>query len=153
MTAITLELLAHTETQRRDGSLRRARQYRDFLVGIVGELLVLAEKRIRNGETNVKSHMFLKIVLAQVEAAERGGPVDVEVARAMRDSLAFCDSLLNERVAGIDWECSVRSSRSPDGDGTVLRVGGLADLDQGFGFQVPDSDFDWNVFFTNESLC
>ncbi len=153
MTAITLELLAHIETQRRDGSLHRTRQYRDFLVGIVRELLGIAERRIRSGETNVKSHMFLSIVLAQVDAVERGGPVEMEVARAMRDSLEFCERLLSEKAAGIDWEYSVRSSRSPDGDGVVLGGGGLADLDQGFGFQVADGDFDWNVFFTNESLC
>ena len=102
----------------------------------------LAERRIRNGETNVKSHMFLSMVLAQVEAAEQGGPVDVDVSRAMRDSLAFCEGLLSERAAGMDWEYSVRSSRAPGGDGAVLGGGGVADLSQGFGSQVPDGDFD-----------
>ncbi|KAK3311212.1 uncharacterized protein B0T15DRAFT_482296 [Chaetomium strumarium] len=105
-TAISLELLSHVETQRGDGSLRRAPQYRGFLKQVVrGRLVELSAERIRQGETNVKSHMFLSMILAQVEAVEEGKEVEVEVARAARDSLAFCEGWEFEGF-GVDpdWE-------------------------------------------------
>ncbi|KAF7184681.1 hypothetical protein CNMCM7691_006043 [Aspergillus felis] len=72
--AISLELLAHVETQRLNGTLHRTRQYRDFLKQAVRDLISLSEERIRQGETNVKNHMFLSMILAQAEAVEAGVP-------------------------------------------------------------------------------
>ncbi|KAK4148412.1 hypothetical protein C8A00DRAFT_19752, partial [Chaetomidium leptoderma] len=97
--AIGLELLGHVETQRSDGSLHRTRQCRTYLKQVVRDLVALAEDRIRQGETNVKSHMFLSMVLAQVEAVEETGggeAVDLarRLARAARDSLGFCEGLV-----------------------------------------------------------
>ncbi|RAK70945.1 uncharacterized protein BO72DRAFT_473633 [Aspergillus fijiensis CBS 313.89] len=83
--AISLELLAHAETQR---------------LNVVRDLVVLSEDRIRQGETNVKNHMFLRMILAQVEAVETGKAVEIEVARAARDSLELCNTMLQTREHG-----------------------------------------------------
>lgn len=98
LTAVGLELMAHTEAQRLDGTLGRAGAYRDMLRGAVRDLLSLSEERIRLGETNVKSHMFLGMILAQVEAVEAGLPVELEVARSARDSLQLCYGILSARA-------------------------------------------------------
>ncbi|KAL2131234.1 hypothetical protein VTI74DRAFT_5385 [Chaetomium olivicolor] len=151
MTAISLELLAHVEAQARDGSLHRTRRYRDFLKQAVRDLIALSEERIRMGETNVKSHMFLSMILAQVEAVEEEREVAVEVARAARDSLVFCEGLLSARVEGGDAGGRLQSE-SPAGGGTVIGGGGMDGV-QGSGFEGLGGDFDWEVFFTNEYLC
>lgn len=98
LTAVSLELLAHAEAQRLDGTLDRARAYRDMLKQAVRDLIALSEERIRLGETNVKSHMFLCMTLAQVEAVEAGVPVELQVARGARDSLEFCHEILSART-------------------------------------------------------
>ncbi|KAK4240628.1 hypothetical protein C8A03DRAFT_41841 [Achaetomium macrosporum] len=113
-TAISLELLSHVETQQRDGSLRQAPQYRGFLKQVVRDLIALSAERIRKGETNVKSHMFLTMILAQAEAVEEGKEVEVEVARAARDSLEFCEVGYSTRPSLViyDLHQQLRISRS-----------------------------------------
>ncbi|KAK7717699.1 hypothetical protein SLS64_003194 [Diaporthe eres] len=101
LTAVGLELIAHAEAQRLDGTLGRAGAYRDMLKGAVRDLLSLSEERVRLGETNVKSHMFLSMILAQVGALEAGLSVELEVARATRDSLEFCYGILSLRARSI----------------------------------------------------
>ncbi|KAJ5460447.1 uncharacterized protein N7458_001999 [Penicillium daleae] len=95
--AISLELLTHVETQRLNGMLHRTRQYLDFLKQAVRDLISLSKERIRQGETNVKNHMFLSMILAQAEAVEARIPVELQVAHAARDSLELCDDLLKLR--------------------------------------------------------
>ncbi|KKY37383.1 putative c6 zinc finger domain protein [Diaporthe ampelina] len=100
LTAVGLELIARTEAQRLDGTLGRTRAYRDMLKGAMRDLLSLSEERIRLGETNVKSHMFLSMVLAQGEAVEAALPVELEVARSARDSLQLCYGILTAGIVG-----------------------------------------------------
>ncbi|KAG6365763.1 hypothetical protein INS49_007374 [Diaporthe citri] len=114
LTAVGLELIAHAEAQRLDGTLGRVGAYRDMLKGAVRDLLLLSEDRIRLGETNVKSHMFLRMILAQVEAVEAGVPVELEVARGTRDSLEFCYGILSLRATSIP-----ESSAAPADAGVV----------------------------------
>lgn len=142
-TAITLALLSHLETQRGDGSLHRAPQYRRFLMQVVRDLVGLAERRIRHGETNVKSHFFLSIVLAQVEAVEQGREVEVEVARAARDSLEFCEGLLAARAEGMGANDLPSHAESLADDDAIFGQGG----DLQFG-----SDFDCGIFSANGYL-
>ncbi|KAF7126148.1 hypothetical protein CNMCM5793_002570 [Aspergillus hiratsukae] len=137
--AISLELLAHVETLRLNGTLHRTRQYADFLKQAVRDLIALSEERIRLGETNVKNHMFPSMILAQAEAVEAGGEVEVRVARAARDSLELCDNLLKTRE-------DTGSSRmpSPDDAGAGLVAAGM----EGFG-----PDFGWESFFPDAGLA
>lgn len=91
---ISRELLAEAETQRVDGTLQRNSLYRKLLKQAVRDMILLAEERIRRGETNVKNHMFLEMVLVQVEAVEEGIPCEAKIAQSGRDSLEFCYNLL-----------------------------------------------------------
>ncbi|AEO54374.1 hypothetical protein MYCTH_44521 [Thermothelomyces thermophilus ATCC 42464] len=149
--AVSLELLAHAEAQRRDGSLRRSAHLRGALVRAVAHLLAHAEARVARGaETNVKLHMFLSMVLAQVRALEeqeqeeqgsdhdnddddrRGGSVEAAIARAARDSLRFCCGLLSARAAA-------------EGNLAAVGIEGMPGFDfDGFGEEVA-----WESFFSN----
>ncbi|GFF46664.1 hypothetical protein IFM58399_07852 [Aspergillus lentulus] len=134
--AISLELLAHVETQRLNGTLHRTHQYHDFLKQAVRDLIAQSEERILLGETNVKNHMFLSMILAQAEAVEAGGEVEVWVARAARDSLELCDGLLKTRE-----DAGPSRMASPDEAG--LAAAGM----EGFG-----PDFGWEPFFPDGEL-
>lgn len=144
LTAVGLELIAHAEAQRLDGTLGRVSAYRDMLKGAVRDLLSLSEERIRLGETNVKSHMFLNMILGQVEAVEAGVPVELEVARSTRDSLEFCYGILTLRAR------SIPEALAPPADSGVVAAG--TDEFQGyenynmFGMGV---DFDWDSIMSD----
>ncbi|TVY86543.1 Transcription factor, partial [Lachnellula willkommii] len=97
-TVISLELLAHVESQRLDGTLQRNSQYRELLKQHMRGMISLSVERIRQGETNVKSHMFLSMVVAQAEAVETGAECRLGIAKAARDSLEFCHGLLVTRA-------------------------------------------------------
>lgn len=140
--AISLELLAQVETQRLNGTLHRTRQYRDFLKQAVRDLISLSEERIRQGETNVKNHMFLRMILAQAEAVEAGVPVELQVVRAARDSLELCNNLLKTRE-------DTSSMPSPDDGG--LGVAGMEGV-QGADFEAFGPDFGWESFFPDGGL-
>ncbi|KAK6395029.1 hypothetical protein LTR65_001218 [Meristemomyces frigidus] len=99
--AISLEYLAEVEAQRVDGVLHRQSQYRELLKQAMRDLISLSTTRIRQGETNVKSHMFLSMVMAQVEAAEAGTSCDYMIARSAVDSLEFCHDLLRTRADSV----------------------------------------------------
>ncbi|KAF1811822.1 hypothetical protein P152DRAFT_507982 [Eremomyces bilateralis CBS 781.70] len=98
MTAITLELLVQVEAQRLDGTLLRNLQYRGLLKQAVKDIIELSAERIRQGETNFKSHMFLNMILSQVEAIETGTSCEIKISQSARDSLEFCHDLLRTRA-------------------------------------------------------
>ena len=100
-TVISLELLAQVETQRLDGTLHRNNQYRELLKQSMENMISLSTERSRQGETNVKSHMFLSMVMAQVEAVEMGIEYELKIAQAARDSLEFCRELLQTRAGTV----------------------------------------------------
>ncbi|KAJ5895286.1 hypothetical protein N7495_006977 [Penicillium taxi] len=131
--AISLELLAHVETQRLNGTLHRTVQYREFLKQTVFDLIGMSEERIRQGETNVKNHMFLRMILAQAVAVEMEAPVELQVALAARESLELCNDLLKTRE-------DTSSIPSPD-DLALSGMDGIQAFD-GLG-----TDVGWESFF------
>lgn len=139
-TVVAAELVAQVEERRQDGGGAtddHASRHIAFLKQTVGELLAVSAERIRRGETNVKSHMFLAMVLAQVEATEAGCEMERAVTRSARESLEFCHGLLREQLGG-DAEMGV-----PDAGGglTPLTVG-FDEEAQGFGWEL-DLDLFW----------
>lgn len=138
--AISLELLRHVENQQFNGTLQRTHQYREFLKRAVLDLISLSEERIKLGETNVKNHMFLCMILAQVEAVEASAPVELRVAQAARGSLEACNNLLRMR----ENTSIIQSSHDLDLAITEMEETGTGDglgpdFDQGFFF--PDTTF------------
>jgi hypothetical protein len=143
LTAVGMELIAHAEAQRLDGTLGRAGAYRGVLKGAVRDLLSLAERRVRLGETNVKSHMFLSMVLAQAEAVEAGTPVELQVARGARDSLELCCGILRARAGSIQ----VPSAMPADAGTEAAGVGGHGMEDYSmYGMCV---GFDWDSIMSD----
>ncbi|KAI1772968.1 hypothetical protein F4818DRAFT_129603 [Hypoxylon cercidicola] len=98
VTVLSLELVFQTEAQRLDGTLHRNAQSREVIKQALKNRIALSLERIRQGETNIKTHMFLCMILAQVEAMEEGSPCDLKIARSAKESLELCHGLLQERV-------------------------------------------------------
>ncbi|KAL5356247.1 hypothetical protein BJX96DRAFT_186204 [Aspergillus floccosus] len=98
---ISLEIIAHAETEHLDGTLHRASKYRDVIKQELSDLRVLFSERIRQGETNVKSPMFLSMIMGQVEAIEGGTSEEHAIAKSARDSLESCLTLLRDWVSTV----------------------------------------------------
>lgn len=145
ITAISLELLSHLSTQQQDGTLHRAPQYRDLLKQKIRDLLALSEQRIRCGETNVKSYMFLAMILAQVEAVEAGVEMELAIAKSARDSLQFCHEILSTRAADVSLASS-GAGREPF-DNTMDDMS--TPTSDSVGFENIGLDWDWESCFPN----
>lgn len=145
ITAISLELLSHLSTQQQDGTLHRASQYRDLLKQKIRDLLALSEQRIRCGETNVKSYMFLAMILAQVEAVEAGVEMELAIAKNARDSLQFCHEILSTRAADVSLASS-GAGREPF-DNTLDDMS--TPTPDSMGFENIGLDWDWESCFPN----
>lgn len=97
-TVIGLEIIAQAEAQTLEGTCRGGNgEYLESLKRLIHRMTDLATKRIAHGESNVKSHMFMKMILAQVSCIEKGIPCEHEVAKGARDSLQLCYEMLMER--------------------------------------------------------
>ncbi|KXG51511.1 Transcription factor [Penicillium griseofulvum] len=92
------EILSQVSVQHREGTLYRNAQHRQLLKQTVRDMTSLAVARIHQGDTNVKIHMFLSMILAQTEATEEGVPCELMIAQGARDSLQFCHELLQTQV-------------------------------------------------------
>jgi hypothetical protein len=135
---ISLELLAQTNAQRLDGTLHHNTKSRDALKEYLKDMMSLSLGRIRQGETNIKSHTLLSMILAQVEVIETDAPCEVNIARSARDSLQLCHSLLQS------WFTQV-SLASPAG--ADLSLTSPYDEEDIYGL-----DFDMELFPLNNSL-
>ncbi|KAJ3944969.1 uncharacterized protein N0V96_004988 [Colletotrichum fioriniae] len=90
LATVSHEYIAQAETQHRDGTLQRNVQQREFLKKTMLELIEIAAERVQyGGETNIKGHMFLKMIVAQIEAMEMGIPGDLEIAKSAKEMLQF----------------------------------------------------------------
>ena len=138
-TVISLELIGQVEDQCHDGTLRRNSQSREILKEAMRKMISLSEKRIRQGETNVKSHMFLSMVLAQAEATEAGTPCELNMAQSAMDSLEFCLELLRTRVSTISLPCLDNTGLTTSNHSG--EPGGDFEYDLNWAFFMPESDF------------
>lgn len=114
---IGLEVIAETESQNKYGTLHRASAYRNMIKKALKDLIALSEQRICHGENNVKMHMFLSMILAQVEAMEEGKPVEHRMAKEACESLELCYELLQERASNIPLPTPNSQDTLPDMDG------------------------------------
>lgn len=137
VTIISLELIVQTEAQRLDGTLHRNSQYREVLKQALRDRIALSLERIRQGETNIKTHMFLSMILAQVQAMEEGSSCDLKIARSARDSLELCYGLLQERADSLSFPVTNDLGLTPP------------NFDGGLGF---DMNFDLDFFLRDEGF-
>ncbi|GLA08392.1 hypothetical protein AnigIFM60653_009923 [Aspergillus niger] len=131
---ISLELINYVETERLYGTLHRDSQ---FKAAIKQELKVLEAwflERIRQGETKVKSLMFLRMIIAQAEAIEGGTSEELAIAKNARASLEVCLVLLRDWISTLPLpvETDQTDWQQP------------SDFDREFDFEhfLHDSDFD-----------
>lgn len=127
---ISLELVAQAESQRLDGTLHRNSQHRDILKKALKDMNSLSLKRIQQGETNIKSHMFLCMVLAQVEAIEGGIPPELKIVQSAIESLQACRDILKTNNPGSTY-ANISSGQEDYG----------LDLDMDTDFFFLDSNF------------
>ncbi|KAF2469228.1 uncharacterized protein BDR25DRAFT_288688 [Lindgomyces ingoldianus] len=92
------EILSQVSVQLREGTLHRNAQHRELLKQAVRDMISLAVARMHQGDTNVKIHMFLSMILAQTEAMEEGVPCELMIAQGARDSLQLCHDLLQTQA-------------------------------------------------------
>ncbi|KAF4334014.1 C6 zinc finger domain protein [Fusarium beomiforme] len=141
--AVGLELLIHVQAQRLDGTLHRTSQYRQFLKQSIRDMITLSEERIRQGETNVKSPMFLSMILGQAEAIETESSIPLRIAQSARDSLESSYSMLKMRAD------KASSASIPYAD---LPIGGTDLGGQPSSEYVMDLDLDWESFLPDENF-
>lgn len=128
--AISIELIAQAESQRQDGTLHHHSQYRELLKKSLGDMTSLSLERVQQGETNIKTHMFICMILAQVEAIEAGVSPEFGIAQSARDSLQVCRDILKTNNS---------SSAFPEFSNKQGDCG--LDLDMDTDFFFPDSGF------------
>jgi hypothetical protein len=97
-TMIGIEFIAEIQSRRRDGTLHRTQGLKDVLRQYLEKLLDVSADRIQQGETNVKMHTFIAMILAYGKAMEMNVPSDIKVADAAKESLEFCLNLLEARA-------------------------------------------------------
>ncbi|KOS45463.1 hypothetical protein ACN38_g3579 [Penicillium nordicum] len=143
MAVITIELLAQLEAQHIDGTLHRNFEYIMLLKRSANDIIILSSERIRHGETNVKGHMFLSMILGKVEAVQTGADCELSIARSAIDSLEFCHGLLlaqaDSSLLGIPNNAGFTSGSSLDDEPEGPDSG--YDLDLDWDFLFPDSGF------------
>ncbi|KAL6886163.1 hypothetical protein HDV57DRAFT_379159 [Trichoderma longibrachiatum] len=109
---VSLELLAQSEAHYMDGTLHRNLHHISHLKKAMEELMSLSLERVRRGETNIKNHMFLSMVMAQAEAMERGEPGELRIAKSARDSVSMCLELLQSSLGSSPVATSVQDFES-----------------------------------------
>ncbi|KAK0108680.1 hypothetical protein ONS95_003472 [Cadophora gregata] len=99
----------------------QSRLGREPLKQLLRDAVTLLAKRIELAENNVKGHLFMSVVLAQIEALEDGENPEQRVMEAGLKSVEMCLGLLKSRIpqrlsAG-DYNRHVEDGTSPDGIG------------------------------------
>ncbi|KAH7400461.1 hypothetical protein BKA64DRAFT_671890 [Cadophora sp. MPI-SDFR-AT-0126] len=122
----------------------QGRLAREPLKQLLRDSITLLATRIELAENNVKGHLFISVVLAQIEALEEGLNPGQKVMEVGLKSVELCLGLLKNRIpqrlsAG-DYDRHVEDGTSPDGIG-VAEAPPVHD---------PRMDFtmdDWNMDF------
>ena len=134
---ISHELLVQAQAQRDDGTFQSNTRQLDFLKQAMHDIAALSWERIRQGETNIKGPMFLGIVLAVANSADKDALCEFTMAKSARDSLVLCHDILEARARAAPWP-------SPN-DGSMASSSGDGDQDA-FGLE-----FSLDFFFPNAS--
>ncbi|KAI1426390.1 hypothetical protein F5Y12DRAFT_279311 [Xylaria sp. FL1777] len=133
--AISLELLVQAQAQRDDGTFQHSTRQLGFLKQALHDIAVLSWERIRQGETNIKGPMFLGIVLALANAADKDALCEFTMTQNARDSLILCHDILQTRA---------RAAPLPSPDDGSLTSSSLDGEQDTFGLE-----FSLDFFFPN----
>ncbi|KKY25505.1 putative c6 zinc finger domain-containing protein [Phaeomoniella chlamydospora] len=104
---------------------------RQELYKTIEEFTELTAERIKAGETNVKGHVFSSCILAQINAAQTGAPVDQTMLNVLRKSLQSSYDFLKARVGGSPSPPSSSSSLETNSTNTNTNTTNVTNDPQG----------------------
>ncbi|CZR68899.1 uncharacterized protein PAC_18800 [Phialocephala subalpina] len=117
----------------------QSRAAREPLKQALRDIVDLSALRISQAENNIKGHLFISVVLAQVEAMELGIPAEKMVMDAARNSAELCMGLLAKRIPltadNDEYMRHIDNGSAVDGVG-IAAMGTAAGQDFGFGTGV-----------------
>ena len=125
------------------------RKGREQLRGFISYMVDLSAERIALGENNIKGHLFLSAVSAQIDAMERGEDPDPLIAKAAKESALSCYSLLKSRIkkppSSIVDEVDLSVPKNC-GNGGIEMEFGTMEMDQEFAFEylMPDASINFD---------
>ncbi|EED15716.1 C6 transcription factor, putative [Talaromyces stipitatus ATCC 10500] len=97
---IFLELCPDPEAEVSNAAKRRYRERQTLLLQDAQRLVRYAEDRIREGETSVKTYVFLRLMMAQAEARFNGSSLtESNTTKVLKHALDKCEKMLNDRLA------------------------------------------------------
>ena len=112
---------------------------RETLKQCLRDIIDLSVDRITVGENNVKGHLFISVVLAQVEAMEEGINPEPVVLESAKKSSLFCYDLLSTSIAKVKSSLPINASSS----GVFQDFRGLQDF--GMDFTMQDWSMDQDI--------
>lgn len=89
------------------------RQAREPLRRYIAHMVDVSARRISLGENNIKGHLFLSAVSAQIDAMERGEDPDPLILEAARNSAVTCYGLFKARIRKPPSSIVVAGSEEP----------------------------------------
>ncbi|EHK42402.1 hypothetical protein TRIATDRAFT_319844 [Trichoderma atroviride IMI 206040] len=78
--------------------------YRKMLLDALREAVKQTTERIRLGETNLRLHMKLNVVLCRAECAESGSARQLRMIEAAQESLKMAYAVMQSRLSVVEWK-------------------------------------------------
>jgi hypothetical protein len=148
---VQLELIAQLEEESPLMRNEVDRKAREQLRRYIAYMVELSAQRISLGENNIKGHLFLSAVLAQIDALERGVDPDPLIAKAAKESAENCYGLLKARIKKPPSSVVMESEAvvgDADRDAEAATTGfGTMEMDHEFAFEylMPDANMSFDI--------
>ena len=147
---VQLELITQLEEESHSMRSEVARKAREPLRVYLDYMIELSAQRISLGENNIKGHLFLSAVSAQIDAMEKGDDEDELIAKAAKDSATTCYGLLKARIKKppssvvLESEPVVKSGNRQE---TGQIEFGTMDMNSEFAFEylLPDANMNFDI--------
>ncbi|RAO66604.1 uncharacterized protein BHQ10_002616 [Talaromyces amestolkiae] len=100
---IFMELSPDAEAEVSSLTKRRYQERQSFLLQYAQRLVQYAEDRIREGETSVKTYVFLRLMMARAEARFKDCPfTENDMTEALREGFDKCQTMLKDRLLNVN---------------------------------------------------
>lgn len=140
---IFLELAPDAEEDASIFAKRRNRARQEPLLRDARRLVQYAKDRVVHGDMNVKTYVWVSMMLAQAEARLDDSPAKETISRAMHESLSTCRNILQTRADAVT-AATTHSDRGLWTNGNppqALDINFDSDFDGLFDFGFTGSDF------------
>jgi hypothetical protein len=147
---IIVELELITQLEEESPLMRNdvERQAREPLKRYVAYMVELSAQRISLGENNIKGHLFISAVSAEIDALERGEDPDPLIAKAAKESAETCYGRLKARIKKPPSSVVMESEPIVENEkGTGPMDFGTMEMDQEFAFEylMPDASTNFDI--------